>query len=73
LDLTAFLDEVSSDGAARRRTFPVLRHYVSPEQTKAELLEAGFRDIQIYGGFKHEPLYDSSLKGRGRQIFIARL
>jgi SAM-dependent methyltransferase len=72
MSLTILLDTVNSEGTVRRRTFTLERHYASPEQTKAELVEAGFKDIEMYGGFNREPMYDEKLIGKGRQIFVAK-
>jgi len=68
---TIFVDHVSPYGAVQRETLAVSRRYVTPEQMEAELREAGFCNIEVYGGFNREPLYAPSLKGRGRQIFVA--
>jgi hypothetical protein len=70
-ELTIFLDTVRPDGLLRRRILSVIRHYVTPEQTQAELREAGFQKIELHGGFKREPFLDHALRGRGRQIFLA--
>jgi SAM-dependent methyltransferase len=72
MDLTVFVDELDKKSRVRRKVFTIVRNYVSPEQTKEELREAGFSAVDVYGGFNREPLYDPSLAGSGRQIFIAR-
>jgi SAM-dependent methyltransferase len=72
MKMTIFLDATSPVGLVTRRCFEVTRYYASPEQTEAELREAGFTRIELYGGFRRERFLDPSLQGRGRQVFIAR-
>ncbi len=71
MELTIFVDELNQDSGVRRKTFKVTRRYASPEQTRIELERAGFNEVEVYGGFNREQLYDPNLRGRGRQIFVA--
>ena len=73
MKMTIFLDATSPIGHVTRICFEVTRYYASPEQTEAELREAGFTRIELYGGFGRERFLAPSLKGRGRQVFIARV
>ena len=72
MELIILVDEITPGGGVRRRTFNLTRCYVSPDQTHEELTRAGFRQIEVNGGFNLESMYDPALRGRGRQIFIAR-
>ena len=69
---TVFCDHVAKNGEIRRFTLTDDEYYVPPTQIEAELREAGFNGIDIYGGFNREELYAPSLAGRGRQVIIAR-
>jgi SAM-dependent methyltransferase len=69
--LTFFLDEISRTGVVRRRVSTVKQKYVSPNDTEAELREAGFKQITMYGSFSRARLYGPEVEGRGRQIIVA--
>jgi SAM-dependent methyltransferase len=66
------VDRVRPGGQLERHIAQIRQYYVSPEETQTELWEAGFGDIKTYGSFDGRPLYDRSLRGKGRQIFVAR-
>jgi SAM-dependent methyltransferase len=68
--LSLFLDQHEGT-ALRRRVVSWTRQYANPADLRNELQMAGFRRIEVFGGFNGEALYDASLTGRGRQIFLA--
>jgi SAM-dependent methyltransferase len=72
LKRTVFCDHVSPTGEVRRVTLTDNEYYVPPEKMEAELKGAGFREIEVYGGYNKEALYDPKLEGRGRQLYVAR-
>ena len=72
MELTIFVDELNTENTVHRKTFKVTRRYAHPDQTLEELEMAGFDEIDVYGGFNREELYDPNLRGRGRQIFVAQ-
>jgi SAM-dependent methyltransferase len=70
---TMFMKHTSPGGLVQQEAIVVVnRCYVPPEMMEQELRDAGLTQIEIYGGFGKEPLYDPRLKGKGRQIFVAR-
>lgn len=69
---TIFIDHVASAGSIRRDTVTIKRQYVPPEQMARELGLAGYHRVDIFGGLDGQPLYDPTLEGKGRQIFIAQ-
>lgn len=69
---TIIIDRIEKDGAVTRFCAPVQWFYIGPDEIERELIDAGFREIQIYGGFGRERLYDPALNGKGRQIILAR-
>lgn len=66
-----FLDNLFVDGRVVRKTFTIQLKYVSPEETTKELTAAGFRTVDLYGGFERQRFLDPALRGHGRQVFIA--
>jgi SAM-dependent methyltransferase len=70
--LTVIIDQVGPDRVVKREAIDIKRHYVSPEDTLAELKDAGFRKIALYGGFQRQRLYDPTLAGRGRAVYEAQ-
>lgn len=71
LTSNVFIDHIDGIGAVRRKTFSVCWHYVSPEQIKEELKEVGFSNVEIFGSFSRQPLYDPALNGNRRQVIVA--
>jgi SAM-dependent methyltransferase len=70
-EMTFLVDHIDAEGHVRRATHLITLHFALPEQTRAELLEAGFTNVEVFGGYGREPLYAPSLMGKGRQIFFA--
>jgi ubiquinone/menaquinone biosynthesis C-methylase UbiE len=66
-----FLERFKQGDGVTKYYFEVNRIYISPKRIKELLLQAGFKNIELYGGFDRKPLYDESYKGKARQIFIA--
>ncbi len=57
---TLWYDRVSVDGTLTRLRSAFDLRYLHPHELELMLTVAGFRDIQMYGGYELEPLDDSS-------------
>jgi SAM-dependent methyltransferase len=68
---TVFCDHVAIDGKVYRDILRDQELYVPPDQLESELRGAGFSQVDIFGGFNREPLFDPCLQGRGRQVVVA--
>ena len=62
MKMTIFLDAISTANDLSRRCFEVTRYYASPEQTEAELREAGFTESN----------FTAALSGNGSSIRVCR-
>lgn len=71
LTKSIFLDHLSEHDVVTRVHFDITLQYVPPRTMESELAMAGFTSIRTFGGYDGEPLFDESLRGRGRQIYFA--
>jgi len=64
-----FVDRVvPSEGNMKRQVYEFVFTYQPADKVIAELKQAGFSEVEVYGGLNYEPL-DSTSK---RQVFLAR-
>jgi len=66
------VEHIDQTGSIRRESIDVIWYYVTPEEIKEELQQAGFQNVELFGSFERHLLYDKALMGKGRQIIIAR-
>jgi len=70
--MTILLEELAPDGGRTLHSHTVTRYYATLEETQKELGQAGFVGIEVFGHFGRERIGDPALRGRGRQVFLAR-
>ncbi|MBX3143217.1 MAG: class I SAM-dependent methyltransferase [Trueperaceae bacterium] len=56
-----FLDEVRPDGSLRRRSTRLLQRYFTRFELQRALVQAGFANVRLFGGFEKQRLSAASL------------